>query len=35
MSGVKNSQLSVAVYPVAWRVEVVDDVRHRGFEYVR
>ena len=27
--------LSVVAYPVAWRVEVVNDDKHRGFEYVR
>ncbi|KAF9649746.1 hypothetical protein BDM02DRAFT_3128113 [Thelephora ganbajun] len=27
--------LVVAAYPVAWRVEVVDDAKHRDFEYVR
>jgi len=27
--------LSVAAYPVAWRIEVVNDDAHRGFEYVR
>ena len=27
--------LSVSAYPVAWRMEVVDDDVHRGFEYVR
>jgi len=36
MVGLKNySALSVAAYPVAWRVEVVNDDAHRGFEYVR
>ncbi|KAF9649756.1 hypothetical protein BDM02DRAFT_1746445 [Thelephora ganbajun] len=30
-----ESQLVVAAYPVAWRVEVVDDAQHRGFEYIR
>ncbi|KAF9649751.1 hypothetical protein BDM02DRAFT_1745526 [Thelephora ganbajun] len=30
-----DSPLAVAAYPVAWRVEVVDDAKHRGFEYVR
>ncbi|KAF9648163.1 hypothetical protein BDM02DRAFT_3115784 [Thelephora ganbajun] len=30
-----GSPLSVAAYPVAWRVEIVDDDKHRGFEYVR
>jgi len=32
---IKNSGLSVTPYPVAWRVEIVDDIKHRGFEYVR
>jgi len=28
--------LSVAAYPVpAWRIEVLNDSAHRGFEYVR
>ena len=28
--------LRVAAYPVAWRVEIVDDnVNHHGFGYVR
>ena len=27
--------LSVSAYPVAWRIEVVNDDVHRGFEYVR
>jgi len=36
MTGLVNgSQLSVSAYPVAWRVEVVDEDIHRGFEYVR
>ena len=35
MDGIKESSLSVAAYPVAWRVEVVNDDKHRGFEYVR
>ncbi|KAF9649750.1 hypothetical protein BDM02DRAFT_3113175, partial [Thelephora ganbajun] len=30
-----ESPLMVTAYPVAWRVEVVDDAKHRGFEYVR
>ncbi|KAF9648162.1 hypothetical protein BDM02DRAFT_3115768, partial [Thelephora ganbajun] len=30
-----GSPLSVAIYPVAWRVEIVDDEKHRGFEYIR
>ena len=36
MAGVENSRpLSVSPYPVAWRIEVVNDDIHRGFEYVR
>jgi hypothetical protein len=35
MDGVKESTLSVAAYPVAWRIEVVNDEEHRGFEYIR
>ena len=27
--------LAVSAYPVAWRIEVVDEGIHRGFEYVR
>ena len=27
--------LAVATYPVAWRVEVVNDDVHRGYEYIR
>ena len=27
--------VGVSPYPVAWRVEVVDDEKHRGFEYIR
>ena len=27
--------LHVCAYPVAWRVEIVDDGIHRGFGYVR
>jgi len=27
--------LRVGAYPVAWRVEIVNDDNHRGFEYVR
>ena len=32
---VKKAPLFVTAYPAAWRVEIVDDVNHRGFEYVR
>ena len=35
MVGLKGCVLSVAAYPAAWRVEVVNDDPHRGFEYVR
>jgi len=30
-----KSPLAVAAYPVPWRVEVVDDDKYRGHEYVR
>jgi len=29
------SQLSVAAFPVAWRVEIVDDDKYRGLEFIR
>ena len=36
MAGLEDrSTLSVSAYTVAWRVELVDDDIHRGFEYVR
>ena len=35
IEGPKGSPLSVAAYPVAWRIEVVDDHKRRGFGYVR
>jgi len=36
MVGLGNGRvLSVAAYPVAWRIEIVNDDPHRGFEYVR
>ena len=35
MGNLDDAPVSVAPYPVAWRVEVVDDDNHRGFEYVR
>ena len=36
MAGLGNgSPISVTGYPAAWRVEVVDDDLHLGFEYVR
>ena len=30
-----DTPLSVAPYPVAWRIEVVNDDIHSGFDYVR
>ena len=27
--------LYVAAYPVAWKIEIVNDEKHRGFEYIR
>ena len=27
--------LIVTPYPAAWRIDVVDDDKHRGFEYIR
>jgi len=35
MVGVVDCALTVAPYPVAWRVGVVYDDIHRDFEYVR
>jgi len=35
MNGLENRLISVAAYPAAWRVEIVDDGKHRGFGYVR
>jgi hypothetical protein len=36
MAGQANdSPLSVSAYPAAWRIEIVNDDIHRGFEYVR
>jgi len=36
LKGVQNgSTLSVTSYPIPWRVKIVDDEKHRGFEYVR
>lgn len=36
MAGLEGgSPLSVSAYPVGWRIEVVNDDIHRGFEYVR
>ncbi|KAF9781764.1 hypothetical protein BJ322DRAFT_243295 [Thelephora terrestris] len=33
--GSTQSALSVSAYPVAWGIEIVDDPKHRGFEYIR
>jgi len=33
--GLTDYSLTVTPYPVAWRVELVNDDKHRGFEYVR
>lgn len=30
-----GTPIHVSVYPAAWRIEVVDNEPHRGFEYVR
>jgi len=35
MDGLENRSISVAAYPAAWRIEIVDDAKHRGFGYVR
>ena len=36
MTGLTNGHnLYVSAYSAAWRIEVVDDDIHRGFEYVR
>ena len=36
MDGIKQGEtLRVAAYCVAWRIEIVDDPNHRGFEYIR
>ena len=36
MEGLNHADvLFVTSYPVAWRVEIVDDEIHRGYEYVR
>jgi len=31
----QSAPIFVAPYPIAWRVEVVEDDKHRGFEYIR
>ena len=36
MVGLTNDcSLSVSAYPVAWKIEVLDDEIYHGFEYVR
>ena len=34
MNELTNSPLSVAVYPVAWRIAIINDGKHHGFGYV-
>jgi len=36
MVGLENENpISLSTYPVAWKIEVVNDDIYRGFEYVR
>ena len=36
MDGLRDgTPLCVATYPVAWRVEIVEEKKHSGYEYVR
>ena len=36
MDGLSDgTPLCVATYPVAWRVEIVEDEKYSGYEYVR
>ena len=35
MEGVNERPLGVSPYPVAWRVEIVDEPQHRDFGYIR
>ena len=36
LNGIANRYaVSVAEFPVAWKIEVVNDAEYRGFEYVR
>ncbi|KAF9781766.1 hypothetical protein BJ322DRAFT_1111688 [Thelephora terrestris] len=35
VDGSKYIPLSVSAYPVAWKVEIVHEPKHLGFEYVR
>ena len=36
MEGLKNlTPIYVAAYLVAWRIEIVNDEKHRDFEYIR
>ena len=35
MGKLGDCELTVAPYPVAWRAEVVDDEKYRGFEFIR
>ncbi|KAF9781759.1 hypothetical protein BJ322DRAFT_243044 [Thelephora terrestris] len=36
LEGLSNrSTVAVSPYPAAWRVQIVDDETHKGFEYIR
>jgi len=36
LNGIGNGHaVSVSDFPVAWKIQAVDDARYRGFEYVR
>jgi len=36
LEGLGNrSVVAVSPYPVAWRIQVVDDEQYKGFEYIR
>ena len=36
LNGVQDgTTLRVTPYPIAWRIEIVEEDNHRGFEYVR
>ena len=35
LDGLGATRISVSTFPVAWRVEVVNEKRYRGRDYVR
>jgi hypothetical protein len=36
LNGISNGHaVSVADFPVAWKIEAVNDAKHQNFEYVR